>query len=270
MPTRGEMATERYGCRPETVSTDRGSGRPLVLSHGTLMDRTMFDPQVAALSDEFRVVTYDSRARTDQFAEPYDLYDLADDAAALLDGLGIDRCVLGGMSMGGFMALRFADRYPERLDGLVLIDSIAEAHTADEQDQYGMIAEQVREAGVPPESALEIGRNLLFGETTNRDNPQLVQDWSDRWRTYPGEAFYREMHSWLDRPDFTAELASIEVPALIVHGEEDIALEPERAEPMLNHLPDARMELIPEAGHSSNLENPEPVNRAIRSFLQSL
>lgn len=270
MPTRGEMATERYRRRPGTVCTDRGRGQPLVLSHGTLMDRTMFEPQLAALSDDYRVVAYDSRARTDQFAEPYDLYDLADDAAALLDGLGIDRCVLGGMSMGGFMALRFADRYPERLDGLVLIDTIAEAHTPDEQEQYGMIAEQVREAGVPPESALEIGRNLLFGETTNRENHQLVQAWSDRWATYPGEAFYHEMHSWLNRPDFTETLESIDVPALIVHGEEDIALEPERAERMLEHLPEAEMELIPEAGHSSNLENPEPVNRAIRTFLQSV
>ncbi len=261
------MATERYRRRPEAVSTDRGSGPPIVLAHGTLMDRTMFAPQFDALSDEYRVVAYDLRARTDQFYEPYDLYDLADDLAALLDGLSIDSCVLGGMSMGGFMALRFARKYPDRLAGLVLIDSIAEAHTADEQEQYSMIAEQVREAGVPPESALEIGRNLLFGETTNRENQLLVQNWSDRWETYPGEAFYREMHSWLDRPDFTDELDSIDVPVLIVHGEEDIALEPERAERMLDHLPDARMELIPDAGHSSNLENPPAVNRAIREFL---
>lgn len=270
MVTRNEMATERYRRRPETVTTGRGSGAPIVLAHGTLMDRSMFAPQVAALSDEYRVVAYDLRARTDQFYEPYDLYDLADDAVALLDGLAIDTCVLGGMSMGGFMALRFATEYPDRLDGLVLIDSMAEAHTADEQEQYGMIAEQVREAGVPPESALEIGRNLLFGETTNQENQQLVQEWSDRWETYPGEAFYREMHSWLDRPDFTDELASIDIPVLIVHGEEDIALEPDRAERMLDHLPDARMELIPDAGHSSNLENPSAVNRAVREFLDDI
>lgn len=267
MVTRSEMATEGYRRRPETVATERGSGDPLVLSHGTLMDRTMFEPQLEAFGEEYRVISYDSRARTDQYLPEYDLYDLADDAVALLDGFGIDRCVLGGMSMGGFMALRFAERYPERLDGLILIDSMAEPHTDNEQEQYAMIADNVRKAGVPPDSALEIGRSLLFGESTNEENPELVESWSDRWQTYPGEAVYNEMHSWLERPDFTDRLGGIEIPVLIVHGEEDVALEPERAERMLDHLPDAQMELIPEAGHSSNLENPGAANRAIGDFL---
>lgn len=81
---------------------------------------------------------------------------------------------------------------------------------------------------------------------------------------------FREGDSWLDRPDFTDELADIDVPVLVIHGEEDIAVEPDRAEPMVVHLPDARMELIPEAGHTSNLENPEAANAAIREFLDEV
>jgi pimeloyl-ACP methyl ester carboxylesterase len=121
MPERVDPSVERYRTRPETVATDRGDGPPLVLSHGTLMDRTMFAPQVEALSGDYRVLAFDSRARTDRYDGDYDLYHLADDCAALLDASDIDSCVIGGMSMGGFMALRFAERYPERVDGLVLV-----------------------------------------------------------------------------------------------------------------------------------------------------
>nr|WP_256684910.1 alpha/beta hydrolase [Halococcus qingdaonensis] len=96
----------------ETVVTDRGEGTAIVFAHGTLMDRTMYDSQIDALSDDYRTVAYDLRARTDQYATEYDLYDLADDIVALTDALDIDTFVLCGMSMDGFMALRFAERYP--------------------------------------------------------------------------------------------------------------------------------------------------------------
>jgi pimeloyl-ACP methyl ester carboxylesterase len=265
-----DIATERYRRRPETLVTDRGDGPPVVFAHGTLMDRTMFDPQISALNDEYRTVAYDLRARTDQYAGPYDLYDLADDAAALVDALDIDSFVLCGMSMGGFMTLRFAERYPDRLAGLVLIDTIAEPHTDAEREQYRQLAAQAREEGAFTEAMIEVARDQLFGETTRSTNPELPRHWVERWETYPTEAFYHEMHSWLDRPDFTDELPGIDTPVLSLHGEEDVSLEPERTESMLEALPDARQEIIPEAGHSSNTENPEAANDALRTFLDEV
>lgn len=267
MASSNDRSVERYRARPETVATDRGDGPPIVLCHGTLMDRTMFAPQVDALSDEYRVVAYDTRARTDRYVGPYDLYDLADDCAALLDAKGIDSCVLGGMSMGGFMALRFAERYPERVDGLVLIDTTAGPHDDDEIERYTEMIETTREAGEVPEQLGGVVKHILFGQTTVEENPELADRWVDRWLTYPGDAVYDEVSSWLERPDFTAELDDIDVPALVVHGEEDVALEPERSDSLVERL-DARRELVPDAGHSSNLENPEPVNDAIRAFLE--
>ncbi len=265
-----EAATDRYQHRPETVVTDRGDGPPVVFAHGTLMDRTMFDSQIEALSDEYRTVAYDLRARTDQYAQSYDLYDLADDADVLTDALDIDSFVLCGMSMGGFMALRFAERYPDQLEGVVLIDAIAEPHTENEQEQYGHLTAQAREAGAFSEFMVDIAKNELFGKTTLAENPELVEHWVNRWHTYPTEAFYHEMHSWLSRPDFTDKLSQINTPVLSVHGEEDISLEPERTESMLDALPNARQELIPETGHSSNVENPEAVNDALRTFLDEV
>ena len=267
--TKENRPVRRYRLRPETVATDRGEGPPLVLCHGTLMDRTMFDSQVEGLSDEYRVVAYDTRARTDQYADYYDLYDLADDCAALMDGKGIDSCVLGGTAMGGLMALRFADRYPERLDGLVLIDTTAGTLTKDEREQYRIIMKEMRRSEDLPEKYVGLVKRMLFGDTTLQENPEVVDAWVDRMFTYPWQAVHHEMDSWLDRPDFTSKLDSIDVPALVVHGEEDLALKPARSDSLVEKL-DARRVIVPEAGHSANMENPAPVNEAIREFLENL
>lgn len=256
-----------YRHRTETVSVERGEGPPIVFSHGTLMDWTMFQPQLAALSDDYRVVAYNSRARTDNWQGPYDLDDLARDCRALMDARDVDSCVLAGMSMGGFMALRFALQYPDMLEGIVLIDSMAKPHPQEDQDQYEEMIENARDAGDIPEPMADIVSNLLFGSTSIEERTDLVEHWKDRWLTYPGQAVYNETKSWLHRPGVEDRLDEIDVPVLIVHGEEDISLEPEMAKPMADQLPDARMEMIPEAGHSSNTENPEPVNAAIREFL---
>lgn len=262
-----DRATMLYRHRAEAVSTDVGEGDPVVFAHGTLMDRTMFDPQLAALRGEYRAVAYDLRARTDRCADEYYLSDLVEDCAAFLDGKGIDSCVLGGMSMGGFMAMRFAVEYPERVDGLVLVDTMAMQHDESDREQYGQMIEQTREAGDVPEGLADIVKNLLFGATTNEQNQELVDEWVDRWLSYPGEAIYRETSSWLHRDDFTDRLPEIDVPVLITHGEEDISIEVEEARDMSEHLPDARFEVIPEAGHSSNLENPQTTNAALMEFL---
>lgn len=269
MATSNELSVARYRNRSETVVTDRGEGPPVVFCHGTLMDRTMFEPQVTALKDDYRVVAYDTRARTDRYREEYDLYDLADDCAALMDARDIDSCVLGGMSMGGFMALRFAERYPDRVEGLVLIDSTAGPHHEDEIERYGEMIATTRETGEVPEQLAGVVKHILFGATTNEENPDLVESWVDRWRTYPGESVYHEVNSWLERPDFTDELDAIDVPALVVHGEEDVALEPERSDSLVERL-DAERVMVPDAGHSSNLENPQPVNEAIEEFLETV
>ncbi len=260
-------ATAAYRHRGDALSTDRGTGPPVVFSHGTLMDRTMFAPQLAALSEDYRTIAYDSRARTDHYRTTYDLDDLADDCAALMDFHGIDSAVLAGMSMGGFMGLRFALRHPDRLDALVLIDSMATPHTDDERDTYRGFIDRLREDETVSEELAGLTAPLLFGETSMAERRDLVDSWVARWQTYPPEAVVNEMGSWLDREGVAGRLDEIDVPTLIVHGAEDASIEPERAVPMAEALPNGRMERIPDAGHSSNLENPEAVNAELRGFL---
>ena len=102
-----------------------GDGPPIVLSHGFLMDREMFAPQVQALSPQFRVITWDERGfgETEFDGQPFTYWDSARDCLALLDHLGIERAVLGGMSQGGFLSLRAALLAPHRVRALVLIDT---------------------------------------------------------------------------------------------------------------------------------------------------
>ena len=113
---------------------DRGNGPAVVFSHGMLMDATMFTPQIDALAEQYRCLSYDSRTLQGQVSK-HDLDDLAEDCKALLDEQGIDRCVLVGHSMGGFMGTVFALKYPERLDGLVLIGACAAEYTEEEKAQ---------------------------------------------------------------------------------------------------------------------------------------
>jgi len=264
-----EPATVMYRERADALSTEAGSGPPLLCAHGTLMDRTMFRPQIDALSDDYRVAAYDLRARTERAYEPYDLWDTVEDCRAVMEGLSMEKPVVAGMSMGGFMALRLAMEYPDEISGIVLIDSTSMPHPDDDIELYRGMIEQIRDDDLLPRSMGETVTHFLFGETSREQRPELVEKWIDRWLSYPGEAVYQEVDSWLEREDITGEISDLDVPALVVHGEEDASIDVSRVEPTVEAL-GAEFELIPEAGHSSNVENPAAVNEAISDFLETV
>ena len=264
-----DPATAMYRERTDVLSTEAGAGPELLCAHGTLMDRTMFRPQIEGLSDDYRVAAYDLRARTERAYEPYDLDDLVEDCRAVIDGLDMDRPVVAGMSMGGFMAVRLAIEYPEAISGIVLIDSTSRPHPEEDIELYRGMIDQIEDAPQVPATMAETVTHFLFGETTREEKPELVEAWTDRWETYPGEAVYREVDSWLERPDVTDQLEGCDVPALVVHGEEDASIDLERVEPTVEAL-DADLSVIPKAGHSSNTEQPAAVNDAIGEFLEKV
>lgn len=248
---------------------ERGAGPAVVCSHGMLMDRTMFDPQLAGLADAFRVVAFDSRARAGVRA-PYTLDDLAGDCLELLDRLAIERCVLVGMSMGGFMALRFALAHPERLAGLVLIGAAAEPYTAAEQDAWRARYAPMRAAGPLAREVAAAEVEYCFGATFRRERPDAVERWLDRWTTYPGEVAYRETVAWIEQDDVTGRLGEIAVPVLAIQGTEDTAVPLARVRATVDALPRASLVEIDRAGHTPNLERPDAVNAALRAFAAPL
>jgi pimeloyl-ACP methyl ester carboxylesterase len=244
-----------------------GPGLPVVFSHGLLMDHRMFVPQVEALARECRVITWDERCHgeTQESAEPFTYWDSAEDLAGLLHHLGVERAVLAGTSQGGFLSLRFALRHPERVIGLVLIDTQAGPEEPDKLATYEVMRAVWNEDGLT-EQLGEMVAAVIVGS----ERPESAE-WIARWRTLSPARRDQAWAALTGREDVHDRLPEIEAPALVIHGEQDVAIDMELAERLCAGLPDCRGVIrIPDAGHSSNLTHPEPVNRAIQRFLATL
>lgn len=241
-----------------------GAGVPLVLGHGFLMDSDMFAPQIRAFSGRHRVITWDQRGhgRTESSEEPFSYWDSADDLAALLDHLGVERAVIGGMSQGGFVALRFALRYPERTAGLVLIDTQAGKEDPEKTLQYDLMHEVWTTSG-PSDQLLEMVAAIIIGN----ERPE-ASDWIAKWRALDPKALTRIYRTLIDRDDITSRLGEIKAPAIVIHGEQDVAIDMALAQRLFNDLPGGvSLTQVEGAGHASSLTHPEIVNMSIEAFL---
>ncbi|HVA62000.1 MAG TPA: alpha/beta hydrolase [Mycobacteriales bacterium] len=262
------MPTLRLPDGPTLAYDDTGgSGPALVFSHGLLMNRRMFAPQTAAFSGDYRCISWDARAHGETIASgPFDYWDSARDALALLDHLGIERAVFAGMSQGGFASLRVALLAPERVRALVLLDSQAGLEQPGADEVYLQIAETWRAEGLADDAATGIAYLILGAD------PAVWAPWISEWKRRPlDEMLVEASRTLLGREDLTERLPEITQPALVVHGEVDVAIPRERAEALAAGLPGAGgVVLVPGAAHAANLTHPEPVNQAIREFLGAL
>jgi 3-oxoadipate enol-lactonase len=273
-PQDGRTRTEETSKMPQferdgwtLAYEDRGEGPPVLLIHGLLMDHTMFDPQVEALSDRYRFMTPDCRAHgaSEHRAKEYTQWDMMEDQAALLDHLEVERAVWGGVSMGGFQSLRAALRHPERVAGLILIDTQAGPEDPSRAPLYEASA-QVAAAEGWNEDLLGTATMFMLGESAS---DELKRHWIDRWMAQPTFDAVQVMHAVSRRDDITGRLGEIEAPAVVIHGDADVAIEMEKAEALAEGLPNlVELVRIPRAGHSSTVENPEAVTAAIEPFLQ--
>lgn len=255
---------------PDTDVSDRGHGPPVVFSHGTLLDRTMFDPQCVALTDRYRAIAYTSRAGTSRYAIPHSLDDLVDDCLAVADAAGVGRFVLAGMSVGGFMAVELALRHPERLAGLVLIATMADAYTDEERATFGALLEPIDHEEPISSEVVNAFRPVIFSQRAIEERPALVEEWTDKWRRRPSRSLYGEYRSWIDKPDRLADLAGLGVPTLIIHGVDDGGIPVARADAMHERMVGSTLVRVPGSGHLVTQEHPDRVNEAVRAFLDSL
>ena len=243
-----------------------GDGPAVVLAHGFLMDRTMFEPQVAALRDQYRVVTWDERGfgETASDGEPFTYWDSAADCVALLDHLGIDRAVVGGMSQGGFVSLRVALSAPERVRALILLDTQAGQEDPEVVPLYqAMIDDWV--ANGPSDALAETTASIILGE------PGLNASWAQRWQSRPQEGLAPPGATLLTRDDVSGRLAEITAPALVIHGTADVAIAMDHAEALAEHLVGSSGVVAIDGGtHAANLTHPGEVNAAIVEFLAGL
>jgi pimeloyl-ACP methyl ester carboxylesterase len=244
-----------------------GDGLPLVLGHGLLMDHEMFAAQVAALRDRHRVITWDARGHglTEATGDDFSYWDSADDLRGLLDHLGVGRAVIGGMSQGGFSALRFALRNPDRVAGLVLLNTQAGQEDEEKLPQYEMMVDVWVTDG-PSDPIADATAAIIIGG----DRPESAE-WIAKWKARPTGEVRKIFRTLVTRDDVTPRLGEIGAPALVVHGEEDVAIDVSLAELLAAGLPNARPVVrVPGAAHAANLTHPEPVNAAIAEFLEGL
>lgn len=242
-----------------------GDGPPVVFSHGFLMDHTMFDAQVDALRDRFRVITWDERAfgDTDFDGLPFTYWDSASDVLGLLDHLSIERAMLGGMSQGGFLSLRAALVAPERVRALILLDTQAGSEDPANVEAYGQMIDTWVEHGAVDEIAQIVATIII-------DHPDHHDAWIAKWKSRPTAPMRRAGDCLLQRDDITDRLGEITCPALVVHGTADTAIPMARAEELAAGLPGAGPVVQVPGAHAANMTHPEPVNAAIIDFLDGL
>jgi pimeloyl-ACP methyl ester carboxylesterase len=256
-----EIHYDSTGTGPETV----------VFSHGLLFSGEMFREQVFHLADRYRVVTYDHRGqgRSEVTRAGYGMDDLTQDAAELVEALGVAPCHFAGLSMGGFVGMRLAARRPELLRSCILMETGADAESAENALRYRRLNLALRLLGArlvaPRVMPILFGRTFLTDPATSG----LRQEWQERLGAIR-RSVHRAVTGVVEREGIHGELGRIRLPTLVLVGEEDVATPPAMAERIRDAIRGSCLVRIPRAGHSSTLENPEAVNAALDGFLATV
>jgi pimeloyl-ACP methyl ester carboxylesterase len=249
---------------------EMGSGRPLVLLHAFPLSSAMWLPQREGLGGLCRVITPDQRGfgGSPLGEDAPSLDACADDVAALLDKLDLDRVVLGGLSMGGYVAMAFLRRHPDRVSALLLAGTKAGADPEPARAKRERIAVAVVEDGstVVADEVLP----TLTGPTTAGSRPLVAGRVRALVQAAPAPAVAWAQRAMAARPDSFATLRAFDRPALVVVGDEDELSPLPDAQAMAEALPDARLAVIEEAGHLTAVETPEAFIAEVAGFLAEL
>ena len=251
---------------------EAGIGRPMVLLHAFPLSADMWSPQLAVAWRGWRVIAPDLRgfapdelpAAADDRDSARSLDDYADDVVTLMDSLGIPDAVVGGLSMGGYIAFALLRRAPGRLSGLILADT-----RSGSDSEEGRAGRRKMQALADREGPAGIAREMLpklLSEGTHRARPSIVSHVREMIENASTGGIRAALECMMWRPDATEILRSVRVPTVIIVGAEDTLTPVHESERMHELLPASRLVVIPLAGHLSNLEQPDAFNRAIAAF----
>ena len=246
---------------------DQGTGPVLLLVHGFPLDHTMWRPQIEHFSASRRVLAPDLRGfgGSGVTRGTVTMQQFADDIAALLDALRIDAVDFCGLSMGGYIAWQFLQRHRGLVRSLILCDTKAAADTPEGRETRIGLAEKVVQRG--PEFIAQTMPDKLFSQHTRAQRPEIVADIQAVMRRTHPEGIAAAARGMAERPDVTPLLPSIDVPTLVVVGEEDAITTRDEMFGMSAAIPSAEFVSVADAGHMAPLEQPSVVNAAIETFL---
>ncbi|MCA9023779.1 MAG: alpha/beta hydrolase [Planctomycetaceae bacterium] len=257
----------------ELYYEEHGSGaETIVFAHGLLWSGLMFEKQVAALKDRYRCITFDFRGQgqSEVTQDGYDMDTLCEDAAALIEGLNASPCHFLGLSMGGFIGMRLALRRPELLRSLILVETTADPEPQENVGKYRLLNFISRWIGM----GLVAGKveKIMFGQKflTDPDRADERKLWRQRAISNHKVGISRATNGVIDRQGVYDDLDKITTPTLILVGDQDLATVPAKSERMHARIAGSQLKIIPGAGHTSSVEEPEAVNAAIEEFLSSL
>jgi 3-oxoadipate enol-lactonase len=225
-----------------------GSGAPLMLIHGYPLDHTIWAEVADLLKDKFTLILPDLRGfgQSTTLETPYTMADMADDLADLLDHLGIEKVALAGHSMGGYVCLAFAKKYPQRVSGLGLVASQAAADTLERKAGRYQTADEVSQKGI--------------GIVVERMTPKLSADARVQAFVRPlierqqPSAVIGALKAMAEREDLLTHLSSASFPVVLIHGDADVLIPIDRAREIKSALPPARLIELQGIGHMPMME----------------
>ena len=245
---------------------DVGAGLPVVFLHGFPHNRTLWAPQLGGLMARARCVAPDLRGFGEsEIAGPYSIDRYADDVIAMLDALGIERAVIAGLSMGGYVAFAIWRRHRARVRALILADTRPGADSEETKAKRREMILLARAKGTGAIADSQIGS--MVGRTTRDRHPDIADAVHRMLTMAPVEGVVGALEAMIARPDSTPTLATIDVPTLIIVGEEDVLTPPAEARAMHAAIAGSRLEILDGAGHVSNVERPAAFNHVTSEFL---
>ncbi|RBI64255.1 alpha/beta hydrolase [halophilic archaeon] len=261
----------------ETYYERRGDGPPLVFVHASVVDRTMWKQQVDALSDDYATIVYDVRGhgRTGGSTESeYTMDLLAEDLHALVTALDLDRPVLCGLSMGGGIAQTYAATHPGRIAGLILADTFTPRILT--RGEW-CLRRLVMNGLVPPvrlvgyerveKANVWLTERLFGGSSGDYEKIERLRETGPKMAT---DEFAKVIRSMTRFHELSIDLSAITVPTLVLYGENELPFVKRHAAELAAHLSDVAVDEVPDAGHASNLDNPDYFTAAVRTFLAQI
>ncbi len=250
--------------------SNRGTGLPIVFLHAFPLNRSMWARQEAALSSQFRVITIDLRGHSESDAPlwRYTLEQSADDVCTLLNQLSIQQAIFTGLSMGGYVLFAFYRKYATRVKGLILADTRAQPDTAVGKEARFQMAQTAYKKG--PSAIADIILPKLLDPSTIQRNPDLARQVRAMIEGNQISGIAGDLMAMAERPDSVPLLSQITCPTQIIVGELDQATPPSDAKLMADQIPNARLAIISNAAHLTNMEQPEAFNQIVASFASEL
>lgn len=245
-------------------------GPVIIFIHGFPFNKSMWDKQLKALKENYRVIAYDVRGHgnSDSGTGDFSINLFADDLLAFMDALEIDKAILCGLSMGGYIVLNAIENYPERFDAIILSDTTCIADTPEAKEKRMEAIESIKKDGVE-KFADESIKNLFAPESFATKKEEIAAVKKMIVNTTK-ESLYKTLRAFYERKETCSKLSEIMTPVLIMVGKEDKITPPAAAQLMHEKINDSLLNIIVHAGHLSNIENPLEFNNHLKKFTASV